>query len=161
VSNVSSVSVRRDLRFTSFDEVRRDLATLAAAEETGRLIRHGNWTLGQAMGHLATWINFAFDGYPMKRLPWALRWVGPLARRWVLRRGMAPAMRLPGAPSAGTWGTDVLPTGQGHEKLLTAVQRLETTAPLQPNPIFGRLTHDQWRQLHLAHCSLHLSFFRA
>ena len=34
--------------------------------------------------------------------------------------------------------------------------RLRRSAPKDPNPLFGRLTHEQWVQLNLRHAELHL-----
>ena len=57
-------TTRRTLRFNSIDEALAEAERLVAAEREGRLQCVGSWKLGQTLGHLATWANFAFDGYP-------------------------------------------------------------------------------------------------
>ena len=47
---------------------------------------------------------------------------------------------------------------EGLRRYRAAMERLRATAPTIPNPVFGRLTHEQWIQLNLRHAELHLSF---
>jgi hypothetical protein len=67
--NTKKVRDRRALRFETVDDVLRDAELLAEAARRGTLRATGNWTLGQALAHLATWINMPFDGYPEMRRP--------------------------------------------------------------------------------------------
>ena len=55
---------RRAVRFTSPAEALSDAHALVRAEHEGRLKRLGNWSLGQALNHVASWIDYGFDGYP-------------------------------------------------------------------------------------------------
>jgi hypothetical protein len=72
--NTKKVQGRRALAFASLDAVVADAEMLVNAEESGRLRALGNWTVGQACGHLSTWINFALDGYPPElRPPWIVK----------------------------------------------------------------------------------------
>lgn len=147
---------RRNLSFATLADALADARRCAAADRAGTLRRTGNWTLGQILGHLAWWIDGAFDGYPM-RPPWFVRLLGPLLKRMLLRRGGKPGMRLPGVP-AGTHGTDLFSTDEGLARFERAVARLEAGPPSRPNPVFGKLTHDEWQALHRGHAELHLSF---
>ena len=36
--------------------------------------------------------------------------------------------------------------------------RLDARPPDAPNPIFGRLTHDEWKAINLRHAELHMGF---
>ena len=63
-STIGGKPARSTLRFESLDEVLAEAERLSVAERNGTLVRAGNWTLGQTLGHLATWCRFAFDGYP-------------------------------------------------------------------------------------------------
>jgi hypothetical protein len=149
---------RRQLRFDTIDDALAEAERLAAAERDGRLARTGNWTLGQALGHLATWVNFAFEGYPSSvRAPLPVRVVLRLIRNRILSRGMMSGVKIRGIPG-GTLGTDVLLTDEALRRFRDAMQRLRTTSPAIVNPAFGRLTHEQWIQLNLRHAELHLSF---
>lgn len=62
--NSAKVNNRRALRFRSIDEALQEIDRIVAAENAGKLSTLGNWTPGQNMGHVATWINYSYDGYP-------------------------------------------------------------------------------------------------
>ena len=149
---------RRRLRFETIDDALAEAERLAAAEREGRLSRAGNWTLGQTLGHLAVWANFAFDGYPPQvRAPLPVRLVLRLMRNRMLRQGMPAGVRIRNIPD-GTVGLDDLPADEGLSRFRAAMERLRRTPPTIPNPIFGPLTHEQWIQLNLRHAELHLGF---
>lgn len=147
---------RRHLRFETIDDALAEAERLVAAERAGRLDRAGNWSLGQALGHLATWTHFAFDGYPSAvRAPLPVRVVLRLMRGRILAKGMPSGVRIRGIPE-GTVGLDALDAGEGLARFRAAMERLRSTAPQIDNPAFGRLTHGQWVQLNLRHAELHL-----
>lgn len=153
------VKTRRKLRFESFDEVVRDAEALAAADQAGTLRAQGNWSLGQALGHLAFWARAPLDGYPdMPEPPWLLRLITPLLKGRFLNKGLPAGGRIPTVPN-GTFGTDPMPTEQGLAELREALTRLKSQAPTRANPFFGHMTHEDWRKLNLRHAELHLSFF--
>lgn len=148
----------RRLRFETIDDALAEAERLVAAEQAGRLDRVGNWTLGQALGHLATWANFAFDGYPPEvRAPLLVRYILRATRGRFLKKGLAPGVKLGNIPG-GTFGLDVLPADEGLRRFRAAMERLRATAPTIDNPAFGRLTHEEWTRLNLRHAELHLGF---
>lgn len=149
---------RRLLRFDSIEQALAEVDRLIVAEREGRLDRAGNWTLGQTLGHLAVWMNFAFDGYPSSVYPPALlRVLVKLFKGRILSKGMLPGMKVGKVPG-GTLGTEVLTTDEGVARLIASFERLRTTPPTLINPVFGPLTHEQWIQLNLRHAELHLGF---
>jgi hypothetical protein len=157
--NTKQVHDRRKLRFESVDEAIADAELLAEAERQGRLERHGNWTLGQTLGHLAYWANVPYDGYPpMPRTPWLLRLMRPLLRPYILNKGLPAGVRIRGA-AEGTYGTEELETERGLATLRKSFARLAAEAPTLESPAFGRMSHEEWRKFHLRHAELHLSFF--
>jgi hypothetical protein len=142
---------RRTLRLVDFPAVLAEVERLAAGYD-----RAGIWTLAQMCHHLARVIELSLDGFP-GRMPWVMR----LGARWLVlprilrhqvfqRRFPAPDYLQP---------PDGAEDRQGIERLRSVVERfLEHTGPLQPSPIFGALTPEQWREVHLWHCEHHLSF---
>ena len=66
---------RRELRFATLDDARRDVRHLVAVGYD----KAGNWSLGQACHHLAVWVRYPLDGFPA--LP---AWQRPLA--WAIDR---------------------------------------------------------------------------
>jgi hypothetical protein len=149
---------RRTLHFQTIDDALSEAERLVAAEREGRLQRAGNWTLGQALGHLATWASFAFEGYPPEcRAPLPVRMIARLLRNRFLTHAMPPGVRIGRAPG-GTVGLDVLPADEGLRRFRAAMERLRQTPPTAANPVFGPLTHEQWKNLNLRHAELHLGF---
>jgi Protein of unknown function (DUF1569) len=159
--NTRNVTDRRPLRFESLDEAVRDAVALSEAERRGTLRATGNWTLGQAVGHLAFWARAPFEGYPgLPRPPWLLRVVARPLKRYFLNRGMPSGGRIPSAPE-GTYGVDRLETDVALAQLRTAFARLAEESPTVPNLVLGEMTHEEWIKLNLRHSELHLSFFHA
>ena len=52
------------------------------------------------------------------------------------------------------------PLDEGLEMFRRSIQRLEKTPPPMPSPVFGPMTHDEWKRLAMRHAELHLSFFK-
>lgn len=157
--DTKKVAGRRTLDFTTLDQVIADAQHLAASADAGTLKVLGNWTLGQACGHLACWMDFALDGYPPElRPPWYVKMMVRPMKKKLLAGKMPVGVRIPRLPE-GTLGTAVLPTREGLERLRRSCTRLKAQAPKNANPIFGTLTHEEWIRLNLGHASLHLSFF--
>lgn len=153
------VTGRRKLRFENFDEAIRDAEALAAAEQAGKLRALGNWTLGQAIGHVAYWADAPFDGYPTTaKLPWILGIVLPWFKNYFLNNKLPAGGKIPDAPE-GTFGVEKLSTDEALERLRRAFARMKAQQPTLPNPVFGVMKHEEWIKLNLRHAELHLSFF--
>ena len=149
---------RRRLRFETVDDALAEAGRLVAAEREGRLDRVGNWTLGQALGHLATWADFAFDGYPPEvRAPLPVRLILRLMRGRMLNKGMPAGVKIRNVPG-GTVGVEPLDPDEGLRRFRASMNRLRDQAPSIRNPLFGRLTHEQWIKLNRRHAELHLGF---
>ena len=154
-----AVTDRRPLRFATTDDLRRDIDLLTDVDRAGTLRAAGNWSLGQAFGHLAAWINYPYDGYPPQaRPPWFVKVVCRMMKRKFFAGGLPAGVRIPRV-EGGTFGIDPMPTDEGRARLLRALDRLDRTPPPLPSPVFGPLSQDEWRRLNLGHAELHLSFF--
>ena len=147
----------RTLRFASLDELWADVERLGAAERGGTLRRRGNWTLGQALGHLATWAQFAFDGTPLNP-PWFIKLILRMRKKRYLNEGMPRGVKIPKV-EGGTLGTEPMSLDEGLSRYRAVIDRLRRETPSKPNVIFGPLTHEEWVKLQLRHAELHLSFF--
>jgi Protein of unknown function (DUF1569) len=157
--NTKKVKNRRHLQFGSFDEAIRDAQSLADAQRRGTLRSTGNWSLGQALGHVAFWASAPFDGYPpAPRPPLFVRVLIPLLKGRFLNKGLPVGVSLPGVPG-GTFGIEPMATDSGLAKLQAALDRLSREMPATPNPVLGKLSHQEWIKLNLRHAELHQSFF--
>lgn len=142
---------RRKPHFDTFDDVLKDAHMLMNNGYT----RLGNWSLGQAASHLATLVEMACNGFPWY-LPWPLtalaRWyaLGRMLRRETFPAGLrGPKFALP---------PDQVEDHAGVERLSRAFAAFDQAQSLYPSPLFGRLSQEQWRQVHLWHAEHHFSF---
>lgn len=152
------VTDRRKLRFESMNDVLADVDRIVTADKAGKLRRTGNWTAGQIFGHLATWINYAYEGFPMKPPPWLIRVLLKMKRNSVIHKAMDPGIQIPGVPN-GTFALDVLDTEDGAAKYRKALARLFSNEPAKfDSPAWGKMTHQERIGLNMRHAELHLSF---
>lgn len=153
------VSDRRELCFDTLSDAVRDAEQLAEWEATGKLKQAGNWTPGMAIAHIAYWAERPFAGYPEEvDPPWIMRMIMRLMLGRILKKGMIAGVRIPGV-EGGTLGAEDMPVGAAVERLRAACEQIEQNCPPDPNPLFGPMTHEQWRQLNQRHAELHFSFF--
>jgi hypothetical protein len=148
----------RELRFSTLEELEEELGRIEDAYVAGTLESTGNWSPGKILGHLAAWIDYGFDGYPM-RAPFFVRAIGRLMKNAVMKQPtLKPGLQIPGAPG-GTYGTEEMDVPEGAAMLRTSIERLRMQTP-PAHPIFGPLTAAEWNRLHLGHAALHLGFLR-
>jgi Protein of unknown function (DUF1569) len=142
---------RRHLDFQDLDAVSTEVERLQRVGYT----KVGNWDLGQCCEHLAKSMKSSVDGF-QSRAPWLLRvFVAPIFKRRMFKTRKMPA---------GIKGpAELMPAAQVDET--TALKffdeqlgRLRNTTSFQKHAFFGKLTRDEWIELHLIHSSLHLSF---
>jgi len=155
--DTGKVKDRRTIRYRSIEDLLSDIDQIVTADRAGTLRRTGNWTAGQAFGHLAAWINYAYEGFPTNP-PWLIRMILRLRKKKMLREGIGAGVRIPGAPD-GTYGVDRVTTDEGAKRLRDALARLQKgEAPKFHSPAWGPMTLDERVQGHLRHAELHLSF---
>jgi hypothetical protein len=155
--DTTKVAERRTLRLESIDQLLAEVDRLVTAEKAGRLRRLGNWTLGQTLGHLATWAEYAYTGCPL-RVPFFIKWLLRLRKRKFLYEPMRAGVRIPRV-DGGTLGTEPLSLDEGLSRFRRVMERLKVESPTAPNVIFGRLSPDEQIALTLRHAELHLGFF--
>jgi hypothetical protein len=153
------VADRRPLRFETLGAAVEDAEMLSEAERRGALRATGNWSLGQAIGHVAFWARAPFDGYAgIKPTPWFVRLVAWPFKGFFLNKRLPAGGSIPKVPG-GTYGIEPMETDEALAQLRDAFGRLESETPLVPNLIFGKMSHADWIKLNLRHAELHFSFF--
>jgi len=157
VVDTGKVTGRRSLHFNSIDQLLAEVDRLADAERSGRLKQLGNWTLGRALGHLATWGEFAYTGVPLNP-PFFIRWILRFQKKKFLVGPMPAGVKIPRVEN-GTLGTEPISLDVGLARYKAVLQRLKSEAPILPSPIFGKMTHEESIALTLRHAELHLGFF--
>jgi hypothetical protein len=154
-----NIVIRRTLHFDAIEQAIADVQELYAADQRGTLRCLGRWTFGQNLNHLAKWIDFSYDGVPL-RLPFFVPWIMRFGKNQFLHKPMKPGSRIPGLKD-GTLGTEVLSSQEGVAYFEKNFSRLAKAPPDRPHVLLGPLTHDEWIAQHLRHAELHLSFLRA
>ncbi|MBX3390564.1 MAG: DUF1569 domain-containing protein [Phycisphaeraceae bacterium] len=150
----------RDLHFSSLDEVLAEADRIAAAERDGRLKQIGNWSAGQIFNHLATWIDYSYDGFPPQLSPpWFVRLIVKLQKHKFMNGAMPRGVRIPGIEN-GTLATESVPLEEGVRHLRASLERLKREKPTQRSVLFGEMTHEEWIKGTLRHAELHMSFLR-
>jgi hypothetical protein len=150
----SKVAGRRELHFTKIAEIQSEADNLAR----GNVRQFGNWTLGNALSHLARTMKMSLDGANF-RPPFMVRLFAPLIKKRLLRGPMRPGFKLPPAAAKELIPETAVSTEQGLNELRAAIERLNREPHRAPSPVFGQMTREEWDQLHLRHAELHLSFF--
>src|SRR5262245_27879851 len=149
---MGKITNRLKPQFADAEAVVRDAEALLASGYT----RAGDWSLGQACDHLTTAIGMSLDGYPvMMPAParWLIRWMyfNKIQRHEQLsRRVPAPKWLMP---------ADGVEDRAGVERMKAVLERFQAHAgPLHPSPIFGKMSKEEWANVHLWHAEHHLSF---
>jgi hypothetical protein len=156
--NTSTISEYRKLRFQSIDDCEEEVQRIVRADREGRLQANGNWTAGQILAHLSAWIEYAYEGYPLKSPPFFIRWVLRLRLKKMLEKGMPRGTRIPGIKN-GTTGMDDMPTSAAADRFLAALARLSSTEETKfDSPAFGALSQEDRIRLNLRHAELHLGY---
>lgn len=156
---------RRAIRFTTLLDMLTDARACVAAEHAHRLTRRGNWTIGQALHHIAAWIDYPLLGYPPELIiPAEYQALARAHKDRIMRETMRPGEKLPGLERAGgTLATEVVSGAAGLAHIIAAAARLGAGEPGSPTPFadpaFGVITYHDWTEMTLRHAELHLSFF--
>ena len=130
----------RKLRFNSIEDCVAEVRRIMAADQKGRLGTSGNWTPGQAMAHVASWIEYAYEGFPVRRPPFFVRWILRLRLKKMLDNGMSRGVQIPGIKN-GTVGMDDMETLDAANRLLAALTRLESSDEAKyDSPAFGPMS---------------------
>ena len=151
---------RRKLHFETIDGLLEEIDRVVEADKAGRIRTLGAWTPGQILGHVAAWIEYGYEGYPMKRVPWLIRLMLRRQLKKYMKQGMPSGVRIPRV-AEGTYGIEDMPTDRAAERLRLALGWLQRHEPAKfDSPAFGPLSDDDRIRLNLMHAELHLSFLQ-
>lgn len=156
--DTTKVNERRKLRFDTIDDCLQDLDRLEQAERQGNLKTLGNWTAGQNLSHVAAWIEYGWEGYPMEEPPAEVAVAMRAMLDDILENGMGAGMMLPEV-EGGTFGADEMETLAAVDRFRAALNRLKLgEVATHNNPAFGEMSHEKRVKLNLRHAELHLGF---
>lgn len=147
--------------FRTLPELKGELDRVERAHRDGTLRTTGNWGPGQIIDHCAINVRKSLDGFDGIVAPVHIRLAGRLVFRPLLGRSqMRPGIKLP-ASAASMLPRDDVAFDEAMADLRAQIARLDAGERMTAvSPVMGRLSHDQWTELHLNHCRLHFGFFR-
>jgi len=148
-------AARRRLEFHCFNCLRGELDRLEAAGEAN-IRAVGRWTPGQVVQHLAEVVTRSIDGFEFEG-PRLVRMLRPVLRLTMMGRPMPSGVKLKGAMTAMVPPPSIR-FDNALANLRRELDRAERERMTAKSPVFGRMTHDDWANLHLRHAELHLGF---
>ncbi len=153
---------RRALRYSSIDDLSRDLDAIEAGHRAGTLDTTGNWTPGENLHHCSKVWNFAIDGWPPDAKPPV--WLKVIVKTFFKKSAVSGKPAPVGIPFPkgleDAFGPKIGASfDEGMGAMRASVARTRSGEKFtKDSPLFGYLSHDEWLRLHLGHCSMHLSF---
>lgn len=150
------VTDRRELHFASMGDILDDVEYMAAGDPPPST---GNWTSAQIVLHVGRSIDYSIEGFPMPKAPLLLRIAVRLMRRRFLRDPWKPGVKLspkyaPLLPEPRTTWDEAV------DAFRAVMTKLDTKRMTARSPLFGKLSHEQWVQIHCRHAELHFSYVK-
>jgi hypothetical protein len=158
--NTKTVTRRDNVKLGTLDDLLAEADQIAQAEAEGTARALGNWSPGQNLQHLAKFMTCSIDGFGGS-MPLGLKIFGRLLRlvlgKKMLRSPPPPGLKL---PADVPFGPDAqVSASTGAADLRAVIERVRGGEAFLPaSPFLGRLSREQWIELHLRHAELHLSF---
>ena len=141
----------RELHFETLDDILAEAKRIAAQPDCAS---RGTWTPAQNIWHVGRFIKAGVEGYPAK-VPFFLKIVGPLFKKTFTTKGFSPGIKLP-AQAADHMVAPVDTTiEQAMDMFETSVQGAKDKGFLPKNPMMGKMTPQQWIDLHCRHAEMH------
>jgi hypothetical protein len=151
---MKNASERRELSFTSLDEIVADVERLAG----GKTRTTGNHTFGQIVEHLAITLDAVVGTTVPPRPQLIVRLIMPFAKHFILRGPAQPGFKLPKDAESFFWPQGDVDLHQSIAHLKAAVETYKTKGPLVIHPVFGKLSPEKNFKLQCDHSAMHLSF---
>jgi len=148
-------TLARTLHFEALDDLLAEAKRIAARPDAPT---RGNWSPAQNIWHVARYIQASVEGYPFTSPLW-MRLLGPLLKRRMISKPMATGFNAPANVKR-----HMEPTGNaaGEVTMDTAIALMQAQVDaakakgfIPANPVFGKMTKDQWVALHCRHAEMH------
>ncbi|MEM7311759.1 MAG: DUF1569 domain-containing protein [Planctomycetota bacterium] len=145
---------RRELQFSSLDEVVADVEQLMR----GEVRCSGNHSFPEIIRHLAITHDVTTGRKAPPPLPFIMRLMMPFIRGSVLKGPAKPGFNLPGPAENFFWPKPEMPIHEAFAYLKESVEYYKANGPVAKHPIFGPVTKEQMDSLNFSHGAMHLSF---
>jgi len=145
---------RRQLKFATLAQAAAAVDRLASVETT----TSGSFSHGQIVRHLAITLDIVCGHMPPPKIPFVFRTLGPLIKRFVLKKPIQPGTKLPSDAQSVFWPEGEVSVVDANKHFHEALARYEATNQFPPHLIFGKMTKDEQDILQRGHIAMHLSF---
>lgn len=153
--SMSKPALARELTFGSLDDLLAEAKRIAVQPEAAT---GGTWTAAQNIWHVARYIQASVEGYPFT-VPWYFKLIGPLMKKRMTTRTMSSGFKT--SPEIArqmepqSFSAEQTAMGPAMQKLEEWVAKAKEQGFIPINPAFGKLTQEQWVDLHCRHAELH------
>lgn len=141
----------RELHLTTLDDILAEARRIAAQPDAAS---RGTWTPAQNIWHVGRFIKAGVEGFPAK-VPLFLKIVGPLFKKRATTTGFNPGIKLPAQAAAHMVAPVDTTIEQAMDMFETSVQDAKDKGFLPKNPMLGKMTPQQWIDLHCRHAEMH------
>ena len=150
---MSSIPERRELQFSTLDEVVAEAERLVNAE----VRTTGNHKFANILEHLARTHDMATGKLPPPRLPFMMR-IMMRMKKLAIIENLAPGFNLPPDAEKFFWPKQDFEVNAAFNHLKESVENYKANGPLKKHPLFGKLPPEKVTELNCKHGALHLSF---
>lgn len=152
---MAAKTVARDLHFNFLEEIVVEAKKIAVSTQA---IGTAEWTPAQNIQHVAMVLRASIEGFPGAP-PLPIRLIGPLFKQRFLNRSFNPGIKLP--KSLASFHPDASVTGQEAVEMLEKLTvKARDQGYIPASPLFGKLSTQQWEQLHCRHAEMHFGMIR-
>lgn len=148
---MSKPVLARELHLLTLDDILAEGKRIAA--KPGARSR-GTWTVAQNIWHVGRFIKAGVEGYPAK-VPVFLKILGPLLIKQFTTKGFRPGIKLPAKAASHMVAPVETTIEQAMDMFETAIQSAKDKGFLPKNPMMGKMTQQQWIDLHCRHAEMH------
>lgn len=148
---MNTTTKQRELSFDTYADVIVEIELL----ETVDYEKLANWNLGQICHHLSYYQKGALDGFGFD-LPWLVKYfIGKPMKRKTFKTGR---MKAGGQTLKQSVANDSIDDAAAIHECKEQLRLLESAETLQPSPLYGEMTIEEWKRLLLIHAAHHLGF---
>ena len=149
---MAKLTLARELRFETLDDILAEARRIAAQPDAAS---RGSWTPAQNLWHVGRFIKAGVEGYPAK-VPFILKLIGPLFKKKFTTKGFTPGViKLPSLAAEHVVAPADTTVEQAMELFESAVQGAKDKGFLPKNPMMGKMTQQEWIDLHCRHAEMH------
>ena len=149
---------RRELKFSSLDEVVAEVERLA----NGEVHTTGNHSFPEIVRHLALTHDMVTGKVEGPTPPWYLKLIVGLFKSRILSdKPLSPGIKLPANAESFFWPSSEVSLDDAIVHLKESVANYTANGALPKHPMFGTVSAEQNLSMNLRHAALHLSFVHA